>query len=465
VAVIDRTLAGPPPARGLATSHSGAASLDVREFEVRSIVAGRLVEDRAILCAEMVDALWREIERYGAIEDPVRRDDVADMVSKNFDWVIDSVVRRDMTMEEEYVDIVRELAYRRARQGFPLYAVQRAFQVGMRMAWDAVNEQLSIVACSADLTARITAATSTAIIDLGARIGDELTRAYVEYREQMATVSVRQRRELLELLVGGGSRDEAEVRRLATEAGYRLGQAHVVIVCQVASDDPALSREQLGRARRQTAAALSELRPTGAAPIVDHYEAGICAIVMTEPGRHLRELIGEATKRLSTVQLGRNTRLVAGASQVVSDISEIARAYRQAHRTADLAHRLRGWPVLTTYSEMLPYHLLSSDLALAEDIYSEFVAVLMSSTDRIQSELVETLRVYLSDRRGARSVSQTAAELAVHRHTVSARLGRVEKLTGVDLSDPYCLLMLQLGLRAEELLRSTHARTEPQHFS
>jgi purine catabolism regulator len=112
---------------------------------------------------------------------------------------------------------------------------------------------------------------------------------------------------------------------------------------------------------------------------------------------------------------------------------------------------------------MLPYHLLSSDLALAQDIYSEFVAVLMSSTDRAQNELVETLRVYLSDRRGARSVSQTAAELAVHRHTVSARLARVEKLTGVDLSDPHCLLMLQLGLRAEELLRSTHARTRPEH--
>jgi purine catabolism regulator len=60
-----------------------------------------------------------------------------------------------------------------------------------------------------------------------------------------------------------------------------------------------------------------------------------------------------------------------------------------------------------------------------------------------RSDLVKTLKVYF-DTGG--NTSEAADRLFLHRNSMLYRLARVEKLTGLDLKDPWARLALQLGL-------------------
>ena len=444
-------------------SESGTVGsrVEEREVEARSALAARLIARRAELCAGMVDALWQEIETYRAIDDPVRRDDVAVMVQRHFEAVVDGIVRCDPTMDEEYLGVLRELGRRRAAQSFPLYAVLRAFQVGMRMAWEAIAKELTFVPCDPGVASAITSAMSTAIMDLGSRVGNELSSSYVEAREQVVTADERERRELFEALLVGTTGDEASTHARASAVGYKLGSAHVVVVVHHRIEGSGEERRtQASHIDRAVASALSEVRPVGASSIVDLYEGVVCAVVVVARTTSVGELSECVAERLSGVLLPPAASLVAGMSQRLPGVAGIARGFRQARRTVELARRLECPRLVSPYAEMLPHHLLASEVALAEDIYEASIARLMSAdTDEdTPNDLVETLRAYLAERRPITSVSQTADRLSVHRHTVSARLSKIEKIAGVDLTDPGCILLLEMGLRAREILRSARAK-------
>ncbi len=59
------------------------------------------------------------------------------------------------------------------------------------------------------------------------------------------------------------------------------------------------------------------------------------------------------------------------------------------------------------------------------------------------SDLVKTLRTYFA---AGANASEAADRLFLHRNSMTYRLERVSKLTGLDLKDPGVALALQLGL-------------------
>ena len=59
------------------------------------------------------------------------------------------------------------------------------------------------------------------------------------------------------------------------------------------------------------------------------------------------------------------------------------------------------------------------------------------------SDLVKTLRTYFA---AGANASEAADRLFLHRNSMTYRLERVSKLTGLDLRDPGVALVLQLGL-------------------
>ncbi len=59
------------------------------------------------------------------------------------------------------------------------------------------------------------------------------------------------------------------------------------------------------------------------------------------------------------------------------------------------------------------------------------------------SDLVKTLRTFFA---AGANASEAADRLFLHRNSMTYRLERVSKLTGLDLKDPGVALALQLGL-------------------
>lgn len=74
------------------------------------------------------------------------------------------------------------------------------------------------------------------------------------------------------------------------------------------------------------------------------------------------------------------------------------------------------------------------------------------------SALLGTLRVYFANEG---SVERTAAVLALHRHTVHYRLGRITDLTGRDPATTHGRLELHLALLLDDLLAAQPLATAP----
>ena len=114
-----------------------------------------------------------------------------------------------------------------------------------------------------------------------------------------------------------------------------------------------------------------------------------------------------------------------------------------------LTAHARSLPMGTTspYSSAAPSWLAEPGVpeALATR-RARTVDVLAAHDARHGTELTETLRAFLV---GNANLATASAELGVHRHTVRARLDKVEKLCSVDLSNPVT--------RAELLLLSVSA--------
>ena len=88
---------------------------------------------------------------------------------------------------------------------------------------------------------------------------------------------------------------------------------------------------------------------------------------------------------------------------------------------------------------------LIQTLSLSEDLapFRALVEPLVEHDRRRGSDLVKTLRTYFA---AGANASEAADRLFLHRNSMTYRLERVGKLTGLDLREPGAALALQLGL-------------------
>ncbi len=84
-------------------------------------------------------------------------------------------------------------------------------------------------------------------------------------------------------------------------------------------------------------------------------------------------------------------------------------------------------------------------LSRSEDLlpFRALVEPLVEHDRSRSSDLVKTLRTYFA---AGANASEAADRLFLHRNSLTYRLERVSKLTGLDLRDPGVALSLQLGL-------------------
>jgi sugar diacid utilization regulator len=401
----------------------------------------------------MVAAYTVAIDSYASVRagTAIHRD-VWGITRMHLGMLFPVVVGDKPELEPADIASLRLLGARRAEQGVSLHAVLQAYQVGTQVAWKTLLAELTAFAGTSPLALETSGLLGTAILAATAQASEEVTRAYMAARGRAATSGERTRRALFEELIRGGGDDEGSLRRRAHALGYRLGRTHVVVAAGTTHPPP--PADPVGSAdHRRMMLALDALRPTGAPPLVDTDGDLVVAVVVVDSQGSTAQLAHQVHRQLHRQAASDQAALVASVADPVDELAAIPTSYRQARRTLDITRAVREPGSVTTYAEMLPYLVVSQDRGLAADLVAHSVGPLLDRGTRPggRSPLVDTLRVYLAE---GGSLGRTAAHMHVHRHTVSARLARIERVTGVSLDDPNGLLRLQFGLCAADVMAS-----------
>ncbi|MCD8145637.1 MAG: helix-turn-helix domain-containing protein [Oscillospiraceae bacterium] len=156
----------------------------------------------------------------------------------------------------------------------------------------------------------------------------------------------------------------------------------------------------------------------------------------------------ELTEELA--QLG----LVAGVSQAAYRLVSMARRNTQAEKALELGEQLHSRETLLFYKKYSIYHCLeicAKELNLLQCCHP--AVTLLERYDRENgTELLETLHAYLISNQGA---AKAAADLHIHRNTLTKRLEKIYDLCVIDLEDSETVFHLQYSYHILEYYGST----------
>lgn len=233
--------------------------------------------------------------------------------------------------------------------------------------------------------------------------------------------------------------DGAEIVRRAARLGCDLSRGAVVLGVELECERPQLI---LATIAEEHPGALAELLE-GTAQV----RARIYA-VLPPTGAASPEATLASARRLAA----RLRRLgVVGLSSFYSEPAELGRAAREAelvldvlrHSDADVAGDMGSG----TYK--LLFRVLASHPEEMRAFYAATIAPLVEYDDQCATELTRTLQAYFD---ANCSMSDTAAAIYAHRHTIAYRLDRIRDLTGLDPALCEDRERLGLGLKVHRLI-------------
>lgn len=244
--------------------------------------------------------------------------------------------------------------------------------------------------------------------------------AVAEAQERFAAIS-------LEELIAGHAGDAAEVAERAISFGWDLSRPRAVLLASV---DPPQERTMPPGVLDTIAA--SARATLGRDAIVWTRSATIAALLApatdeSEERRRIAEgLRRELDARLRTVTVS------IGVGRRVKDPAALRQSFVEASRAVDVGRWAKGRHVTAVYDELGIERLLASSPA---DDLAEFVehaiGPLIAHDRSHQTDLVETLAIWLE----TRNMAQAARQTFVHYNTLKNRLERIEAIIGPVLTD------------------------------
>lgn len=143
--------------------------------------------------------------------------------------------------------------------------------------------------------------------------------------------------------------------------------------------------------------------------------------------------------------------MFVGVGKVTKSARCIGKSFTQARRLERLQARRGkgGEPALYDESGVDRILLGVEDASILSDYWDDSIGPLAQYDAMNDSDLVPTLRMYLAF---SGSVKETAEHMFVHRNTVSYKLGKVESILGVRLSDFATREFLSIGLQIGEII-------------
>jgi hypothetical protein len=309
--------------------------------------------------------------------------------------------------------VYRSLGKAQLRDGQTLDALQSAYRVGARTAWQHFARLVREPGSAAGDADTVSALAEAVFVYMD-ELADASVAGYAQEQSLLAGRAQAARHTLVELLCRWPPVPVADVARAATQAAWPV-PSHLAAVAVGDADPVPLARRLPGG----TIGAAVE--PVAVLLVPDPEGPG-------RPGRLLAGLEG--------------ARAVVGPTVAWPDASRsVARAV--AAWPLHAAGRLGQDSVVRTDDRLLPL-LLAADPVLSSDLVRLRLGPLLAMPPAVRARAEATLRAWL-DSHG--DVSTAAEVLAVHPQTVRYRLGGLRDAFGDVLDDPVARLEIALALR------------------
>ncbi|MFD9892367.1 helix-turn-helix domain-containing protein [Amycolatopsis sp. NPDC059027] len=316
---------------------------------------------------------------------------------------------------ENDADLFRRLGELQTVEGDGVEALQNAYHVGARVAW----QRIADFGQAANLSLPTVCLLGDMLFAYVEEMSALSVQGFAAAKARTAGVLERRRRRLLNLLLDGPSVSRRELADLAELARWKL-PAQVIAVA-LARDDAQPDLPVLAMDDR----VLADL--DGDEP---------CLVVAAHEDR------------LPDLETG----LAGGKAAVGPRVrpADVAVSLRHARRALDLVQRgiLPDAPLTWSDDHLTTFWLLADEF-LARALVARSLAPLARLTTKQRARLSETLLAWLETRGGAPEIAQ---RLDIHPQTVRYRLRRIKSLFGDRLDDPDEHFELEVALRAQRLL-------------
>jgi hypothetical protein len=329
--------------------------------------------------------------------------------------------------------VYRALGQLEHREGRTLAALQSAYQVGTRTAWQRIGSASAGRRLPPEVIFALAEALFTYVEQLGAA-----SVAGWAYEDARNAGSVQTRRHaLVELLARHPPASPAEVERVAAAAAWRVPERLAALVVE----------DAVAVAARLPGAIGADLDPVGVA---------LVPVPVRAPGSAGAEGTGPGPAGwLNRVRIAVRDRPAVLGPVVALGLAGRSIARAQAAWPLHVAGLLGGESNgLVRADEHLLALLLAAEPDLAADLCERAVAPLQALPAGAAVRGEQTLRAWL-DAHG--DVSAAAAALHVHPQTVRYRLAGLREVFGDALDDPQARLELAIALRMTRHAPPPHA--------
>lgn len=191
-------------------------------------------------------------------------------------------------------------------------------------------------------------------------------------------------------------------------------------------------------------------RVTGAAPVAT-MDVRFFGGVRGDTAEHLiADIVGASLLTRAGSLLGVAGAGDLGLSDLVTKAAEVAGLEPLAEKRIPVGQIHHAWMLWRTQHEAEASEVKALLSAVDEEAADRFVDRVLGELIRARGgqELLETLRAYIA---AAGAKEAVASELGIHRHTVRARMAKVEKLLGRDLSRAETVQAVSIALELAEL--------------
>ncbi len=175
-------------------------------------------------------------------------------------------------------------------------------------------------------------------------------------------------------------------------------------------------------------------------------------VVPLEEAKDIKQLAGMARGVASQVRnSSEGCGVQVGMSRPALSVMDLPEAYREARQALVVGSMIHeDAEFVLSYGQLGVRRLLylMIDHPELQRFYEENLSVLEAYDEEWESELVDTLRVYLAQ--GA-NLNSAARELHVHRHTLRYRLEQIAEILKVDIDSEEVLLDLKIAFLIKEM--------------